>query len=67
MQILENEQDNSQPIGMDEQANIAREPSEGKATQPVIDDDIIHDDVDTNMLEQSQVNKTKITRRKKNI
>lgn len=58
IQILDNEHEASHHIGMDEQSNIVREPSEGKSTQPTIDDDIIQDDAETNMLDQQQVNQT---------
>lgn len=58
IQILDNEHEGSHHIGMDEQSNLVREPSEGKSTQPTIDDDIIQDDAETNMLDQQQVNRT---------
>lgn len=56
MQILESEQENAQHIRMDEQTKVGSECSDGKGLEQAIDDDIIHDDADTNILEQSQVN-----------
>lgn len=51
MQILDSEQD--QHLRMDDQTK--QESSEGKCHEQTNDDDIIHDDAEPNILEQSQV------------
>lgn len=51
MQILDGEQDHR----MDEQAKVASDSSDGKCIEQTTDDDIIHDDAEPNILEQSQV------------
>lgn len=53
MQILDSEQD--QHLRMDEQAKQASDSLEGKCHEQTNDDDIINDDAEPNILEQSQV------------
>lgn len=54
MQILDSEQDAPQHLRMDEPTKVGSDSSDGK--EQTIDEDIIHDDAETNLLEQSQVN-----------
>lgn len=55
MQILDNEQDGAQHIRMNEESKVASGSPEGKCIEQTIDEDIIPDESDTNLLEQSQV------------
>lgn len=55
MQILENEQGDVQPhLRLDEPSKIDSDSSEGKGL--AIDEDIINDDADSQIIEQTQVN-----------
>lgn len=56
MHILDNEEEGAQHIRMDE---LTKAPSpEAKCIEQSIDEDIIPDENETNILEQSQVHKT---------
>lgn len=54
MPILENDQDGSQHVGMNDATKVGSESSDGK--EQTIDEDIVHDDSEAHILEQSQVN-----------
>lgn len=54
MQILESEQDGGQHLRMVELNKVGSDSSDGK--EPNIDEELIHDDAESNILEQSQVN-----------
>lgn len=51
--LLDNEHDTR--TRMDEQTKVAGDSSDGKGMEHATDDDIMHDDAEANILEQSQV------------
>lgn len=53
MPILENDQDGGQHLGMNDATKVGSESSDGK--EQTIDEDIVHDDSEAHILEQSQV------------
>lgn len=52
MQILDTDEDN---IRMDEQTKVASDSSDGKCIEQNTEEDIIQDDAEPNILDQSQV------------
>lgn len=57
MQILDSEQDSTQHIRMDDPIKLSSDSPDRKGIEQSIDDDIIQDDAEPNILEQSQVMK----------